>query len=93
VIIGDVTRPDTLRGAVSGVDAILFTLGSDGLGKVGAETLSAASAILVAAHNALPLVAHWGAGEVASADGMRSSLLHPPFMPGPIPNTTVKGAA
>jgi len=39
VIIGDVTRPDTLRGAVSGVGAIVFTLGSDGLGKVGAETI------------------------------------------------------
>jgi uncharacterized protein YbjT (DUF2867 family) len=39
VIIGDVTRPDTLRGAVNGVDAIIFTLGSDGLGKVGAETI------------------------------------------------------
>jgi uncharacterized protein YbjT (DUF2867 family) len=39
VIIGDVTRPDTLRGAVNGVDAIVFTLGSDGLGKVGAETI------------------------------------------------------
>jgi len=39
VIIGDVTRPDTLRGAVSDVDAIVFTLGSDGLGKVGAETI------------------------------------------------------
>jgi uncharacterized protein YbjT (DUF2867 family) len=39
MIIGDVTRPDTLRGAVKGVDAIVFTLGSDGLGKVGAETI------------------------------------------------------
>ncbi len=36
-----------------------------------ADTLSAGGAILVAAHNALPLVAHWGAGDVASADGMR----------------------
>ena len=39
VIIGDVTRPDTLRSAVKGVDAIVFTLGSNGLGKVGAETV------------------------------------------------------
>jgi uncharacterized protein YbjT (DUF2867 family) len=39
MIIGDVTRPDTLRGALNGVDAIVFTLGSDGLGKVGAETV------------------------------------------------------
>lgn len=36
-----------------------------------ADTLSAGGAILVAAQDALPLVAHWGAGEVASADGMR----------------------
>ena len=39
VIIGDVTRPDTLRGAVDGVDAIVFTLGSNGLGKAGAEAI------------------------------------------------------
>jgi uncharacterized protein YbjT (DUF2867 family) len=39
VTIGDVTRPDTLRAAVDGVDAIVFTLGSDGLGKTGAETV------------------------------------------------------
>ena len=37
VVLGDVTRPDTLSNAVDGVDAILFTLGSDGAGKVGAE--------------------------------------------------------
>jgi uncharacterized protein YbjT (DUF2867 family) len=37
VVLGDVTRPDTLSGAVDGVDAIVFTLGSDGAGKVGAE--------------------------------------------------------
>jgi uncharacterized protein YbjT (DUF2867 family) len=37
VALGDVTRPDTLSGAVDGVDAIVFTLGSDGAGKVGAE--------------------------------------------------------
>ena len=39
VIIGDVTRPDTLRDAVDGVDAIVFTLGSNGLGKAGAEAV------------------------------------------------------
>ncbi len=39
VVIGDVTRPDTLRGLTDGVDAIVFTLGSDGLGKIGAETV------------------------------------------------------
>ncbi len=39
VISGDVTRPDTLNAAVAGVDAVVFTLGSDGKGKVGAETV------------------------------------------------------
>jgi uncharacterized protein YbjT (DUF2867 family) len=39
VVLGDVTRPDTLPGAVDGVDAIVFTLGSDGAGKVGAESV------------------------------------------------------
>ncbi len=39
VIIGDVTRPDTLVGAMDGVDAIVFTLGSDGTGKLGAESV------------------------------------------------------
>jgi uncharacterized protein YbjT (DUF2867 family) len=37
VVVGDVTRPETLSGAVEGVDAIVFTHGSDGGGKVGAE--------------------------------------------------------
>src|SRR5271166_4295981 len=39
VISGDVTRPETLTAAVNGIDAIVFTLGSDGAGKVGAETV------------------------------------------------------
>jgi uncharacterized protein YbjT (DUF2867 family) len=39
VIFGDVTRPETLNAAVAGVDYIVFTLGSDGEGKVGAETV------------------------------------------------------
>ena len=37
VVVGDVTRPDGLSAAVDGVDAIVFTLGSDGAGKAGAE--------------------------------------------------------
>jgi uncharacterized protein YbjT (DUF2867 family) len=36
-VIGDVTKSATLSGAVDGVDAIIFTLGSDGMGKAGAE--------------------------------------------------------
>lgn len=39
VVIGDVTRPDTLPAAVGGVEGIVFTLGSDGAGKVGAENV------------------------------------------------------
>ena len=39
IIRGDVTRPDTLGPAVNGIDAVIFALGSDGLGKVGAETI------------------------------------------------------
>ena len=39
MIIGDVTRPETLPDAVAGIDALVFTLGSDGAGKVGAENV------------------------------------------------------
>lgn len=39
MIVGDVTRPDTLARAVEGADAIVLTLGSDGGGKVGAESV------------------------------------------------------
>jgi len=38
LITGDVTQPDTLPAAVDGVDAIVFTLGSNS-GKVGAENV------------------------------------------------------
>jgi uncharacterized protein YbjT (DUF2867 family) len=37
--VGNVTRPDTVAAAVNGVDAVVFTLGSGGAGKVGAETV------------------------------------------------------
>lgn len=37
VVSGDLTRPETLAPAVAGVDAIVFTHGSDGGGKAGAE--------------------------------------------------------
>ena len=44
------------------------------------ETIAAANAAIVAAHSRLDIVRHWGAGEVASADGMRfvapSSAIH-----------------
>ena len=35
------------------------------------ESLDAASAMIVSAHNKLPIVQHWGTGDIASADGMR----------------------
>ena len=37
IVAGDLTAPDTLTQAVNGVDAIVFTHGSDGGGKAGAE--------------------------------------------------------
>jgi uncharacterized protein YbjT (DUF2867 family) len=39
VVLGDVTRPETLADAVEGIDAVVFTLGSDGGGKTGAENV------------------------------------------------------
>ncbi|HET9873930.1 MAG TPA: SDR family oxidoreductase [Propionibacteriaceae bacterium] len=39
LVVGDVTRPDTLPDAVDGVDAVVLTLGSDGTGRTGAETV------------------------------------------------------
>jgi uncharacterized protein YbjT (DUF2867 family) len=39
LVVGDVTRPDTLPPAVEGVDAVVFTLGSADAGRVGAETV------------------------------------------------------
>ena len=37
VVVGDLTRPETLTAVVDGVDAIVFTHGSDGGGKAAAE--------------------------------------------------------
>ena len=37
LVVGDVTRPNTLPAVVDGVDAVVITLGSDGAGRVGAE--------------------------------------------------------
>jgi uncharacterized protein YbjT (DUF2867 family) len=36
-VVGDLTRPETLAAAVDGIDAVVFTHGSDGGGKAGAE--------------------------------------------------------
>ncbi|MDB5416372.1 MAG: NAD-dependent epimerase/dehydratase [Rubritepida sp.] len=40
MVLGDVTRPETLGAAVDGADAIVFTLGADGQGRAGAEQVS-----------------------------------------------------
>jgi uncharacterized protein YbjT (DUF2867 family) len=39
IVIGDLTRPETLSAAVEGVDAIVFTHGSDGGGKAASESV------------------------------------------------------
>ena len=39
IVVGDVTRPETLATAVEGIDAVVQTLGSDGLSKVGARAV------------------------------------------------------
>jgi uncharacterized protein YbjT (DUF2867 family) len=39
IVVGDLTQPGTLTGPVDGVDAIVFTHGSDGGGKPGAEAV------------------------------------------------------
>jgi uncharacterized protein YbjT (DUF2867 family) len=39
IVVGDVTEPNTLTAAVAGINAVVFTLGSNGAGKVGAENV------------------------------------------------------
>ncbi len=43
MVIGDVTRPETLPDAVTGIDAVVFTLGSDGAGKAWRRQLTPAA--------------------------------------------------
>ena len=38
-VVGDLTRPETLAAAVNSIDAIVFTHGSDGQGRAGAERI------------------------------------------------------
>jgi len=38
-VIGDLTRPETLSGAVEGIDSVVFTHGSDGGGKADSESV------------------------------------------------------
>ncbi len=49
------------------------------------DTIAAASACIVAAHATLPLVKLWGAGDVASADGMRFTAPASAIHAGPNP--------
>ena len=39
-VVGDLTQPETLKAAVEGVDAIVFTHGGDGEGKIGSERVN-----------------------------------------------------
>ena len=39
VVVGDLTHVETLAAAIDGVDAIVFTHGSDGDGKAGSERI------------------------------------------------------
>ncbi|MFL6448033.1 MAG: SDR family oxidoreductase [Bryobacteraceae bacterium] len=39
VVVGDLTRPDSLADVVHGINAVVFTHGTDGGGKVGAENV------------------------------------------------------
>jgi uncharacterized protein YbjT (DUF2867 family) len=39
IMVGDLTKPESLGAVVNGVDAVVFTHGSDGGGKVGSETV------------------------------------------------------
>jgi uncharacterized protein YbjT (DUF2867 family) len=39
IVVGDLTRPDSLATAVDGIDSIVFTHGSDGGGKIGSQTV------------------------------------------------------
>jgi uncharacterized protein YbjT (DUF2867 family) len=39
IVVGDVTRPETLGAAVDGIDAVIATLGADGGGKAASEAV------------------------------------------------------
>jgi TnpA family transposase len=56
-----------------------------------AATLTAANAALVDYHSRLPLVAHWGGGELASADGLRFVVPVKSINAGPNPKYFGKG--
>lgn len=49
VVVGDLTRPETLADAVDGVDAVVFTHGSRGAGKSGMEAIDYGGVVSVLA--------------------------------------------
>ncbi len=59
LVVGDVNRPETLAEVVAGVDAIVFTLGSDGQGSRGAVTIDYGGVrnVLTALNGAGPRIA------------------------------------
>ena len=59
-VIGDLTRPETLSAVVDGIDAILFTHGSDGGGKAASE------AVDYGVRNILPSSPRLDRGQLAS---------------------------
>lgn len=80
LVVGDVTRPETLTVAVDGVDAVILTLGSDGAGSSGAETVDYAGVrnVLTAFRGSTVRVALMTAIGVTDRDGAynRSTQAH-----------------
>ena len=80
IVVGDVTRPETLAAAVDGVDAVVLTLGSDGAGQRGAETVDYAGVrnVLVAFGDRPVRIALMTAIGVTDRDGAynRSTQAH-----------------
>ena len=80
VVIGDLTQPGSLTPAVAGIDAIVFTHGSDGEGKLGAETIDYGGVrnILKGLGAAKPRIALMTAIGVTNRDGAhnRSTEAH-----------------
>jgi uncharacterized protein YbjT (DUF2867 family) len=71
VVIGDVTLHETLSNAVAGIDAVVFTLGSDGQGKVGAEKVDydGVRNVLIALHGQTARIALMTAIGVTNRSG------------------------
>lgn len=80
IAVGDLTQPESLKPAIAGMDAIVFTHGSDGEGKCGAETIDYGGVrnILNALGAARPRIALMTAIGVTNRDGAynRSTEAH-----------------